>query len=266
MRKAKKISSIAAALLLVLSSAISVYAEGTKAEVQASEIGAGASSATASCRITGAGAVTNGKLRIIYDSSVLSLKSAVKGSALSGAMVQINDPVNGNKPEGEIVLAFASAEAFSTEGSLLDMTFQNTGLQPGDSTNIEVKVEELALDGAVVETENGTGTICMKEEADPMPPDKPGENPGDDYNDDLSDDPQGGEQTDKTSKPDKEPPKIVKNTSNTAKNIAGAAKKSTRAAENAKTGDEIDIFLPMVLGAGAALIIFGGVNFKKLKK
>ncbi|MFR4440634.1 MAG: hypothetical protein ACLT46_12915 [Hungatella sp.] len=158
MRKAKKISSIAAALLLVLSSAISVYAEGTKAEVQTSEIGAGASSATASCRITGAGAVTNGKLRIIYDSSVLSLKSAVKGSALSGAMVQINDPVNGNKPEGEIVLAFASAEAFSTEG-LLDMTFQNTGLQPGDSTNIEVKVEELALDGAVVETENGTGTI-----------------------------------------------------------------------------------------------------------
>ena len=98
--------------------------------------------------------MTNGKVRIIYDSSVLSLKSAVKGSALSGAMVQINDPVNGNKPEGEIVLAFASAEAFSTEGSLLDMTFQNTGLQPGDSTNIEVKVEELALDGAVVETEN----------------------------------------------------------------------------------------------------------------
>ena len=44
MRKAKKISSIAAALLLVLSSAISVYAEGTKAEVQASEIGAGAKS------------------------------------------------------------------------------------------------------------------------------------------------------------------------------------------------------------------------------
>ena len=41
---------------------------------------------------------------------------------------------------------------------------------------------------------------------------------------------------------------------------------STRAAENAKTGDEMDIFLPMVLGAGAALIIFGGVNFKKLKK
>ena len=66
-------------------------------------------------------------------------------------------------PGGEDVLAFASAEAFSTEGSLLDMTFQNTGLQPGDSTNIEVKVEELALDGAVVETENGTGTICMKE-------------------------------------------------------------------------------------------------------
>lgn len=270
MKKVRKLSSIAAALLLVLSTVIPVYAEGTIAEVRTPEIEAGASKAAASCQITGAGDVTNGKLRITYDSSVLSLESAVKGSALSGAMVQINDPVNGNKPEGEIVLAFASAEAFAPEGSLLDMTFQNTGLQPGDSTDIEVKVEELASDGAVVETENGTGTIYMKEEADPLPPDGPGEDPGeapgDNDNNDPPDTPQGGDQTDKPSKPDKEPPKTVKNTSNTAKNTAGAEKKSTTTAENAKTGDETNLFLPMAVGIGALLVIFSGVRFKREKK
>lgn len=271
MKKVRKLSSIAAALLLVLSSALSVYAEGTAAAaVLAPEIWAGASKAAAFCQITGAGDVTNGKLRITYDSSVLSLESAVKGSALSGAMVQINDPVNGNKPEGEIVLAFASAEAFAPEGSLLDMTFQNTGLQPGDSTDIEVKVEELASDGAVVETENGTGTIYMKEEADTLPPDEPGgnpgEDPGDDDNNNPPDNPQGGEQTDKPSKPDKEPPKTVKNTSNTAKNTAGAEKKSTTTAENAKTDDETNLFLPMAVGIGALLVIFSGVRFKREKR
>lgn len=270
MKKVRKLSSIAAALLLVLSTVIPVYAEGTIAEVRTPEIEAGASKAAASCQITGAGDVTNGKLRITYDSSVLSLESVVKGSALSGAMVQINDPVNGNKPEGEIVLVFASAEAFAPEGSLLDMTFQNTGLQPGDSTDIEVKVEELASDGAVVETENGTGTIYMKEEADTLPPDEPGgnpgEDPGDDDNNNPPDNPQGGEQTDKPSKPDKEPPKTVKNTSNTAKNTAGADKKSTTTAQNAKTGDETNLFLPMAVGIGALLVIFSGMRFKREKK
>lgn len=270
MKKVRKLSSIAAALLLVLSTVIPVYAEGTIAEVRTPEIEAGASKAAASCQITGAGDVTNGKLRITYDSSVLSLESAVKGSALSGAMVQINDPVNGNKPEGEIVLAFASAEAFAPEGSLLDMTFQNTGLQPGDSTDIEVKVEELASDGAVVETENGTGTIYMKEEADPLPPDGPGEDPGeapgDNDNNDSPDTPQGGDQTDKPSKPDKEPPKTVKNTSNTAKNTAGAEKKSTTTAQNAKTGDETNLFLPMAVGIGALCVLLSGIKCRRQKK
>lgn len=270
MKKVRKLSSIAAALLLVLSTVIPVYAEGTIAEVRTPEIEAGASKAAASCQITGAGDVTNGKLRITYDSSVLSLESAVKGSALSGAMVQINDPVNGNKPEGEIVLVFASAEAFAPEGSLLDMTFQNTGLQPGDSTDIEVKVEELASDGAVVETENGTGTIYMKEEADTLPPDEPGgnpgEDPGDDDNNNPPDNPQGGEQTDKPSKPDKEPPKTVKNTSNTAKNTAGAEKKSTTTAQNAKTGDETNLFLPMAVGIGALCVLLSGIKCRRQKK
>lgn len=271
MKKMKKLSSIAAALFLVLNSALSVYAEGTAAAaVQAPEIEAGASKAAASCQIAGAGAVTNGKLRITYDASVLSLESAVQGSALSGAMVQINDPVNGNKPEGEIVLAFASAEAFALEGSLLDMTFQNTGLQPGGSTEIEIKVEELASDGAVVDTENGTGTLYMKEKTEPAPPDEPGgnpgENPGDDNNDNPPDTPQGGDQTDKPSKTDKEPPKTVKNTSNTAKNTAGAANKSTTAAENAKTGDETKPFVPLVLTAGSLAVLLAAAAYKRQKR
>lgn len=268
MKKVRKLSSIAAALLLVLSTVIPVYAEGTIAEVRTPEIKAGASKASASCQITGVGDVTNGKLRITYDPSVLSLESAVKGSALSGAMVQINDPVNGNKPEGEIVLVFASAEAFAPVGSLLDMTFQNTGLQPGGSTDIEIKVEELASDGAMVEAENGTGTIYMKEEADPLPPDGPGEDPGEapGDNDDLPDTPQGGNQTDKPSQPDKEPPKTVKNTSNTAKNTVGAEKKRTTTAENAKTGDETNLFLPMAVGIGALCVLLSGIKCRRQKK
>ena len=51
--------------------------------------------------ISGDTKITNGKIRVTYDSSQLKLVSTEAGSMMNGVLTDINDPVSGNKSEGE---------------------------------------------------------------------------------------------------------------------------------------------------------------------
>ena len=76
------------------------------------------------CEITDGREVTNGKIRIHYDASKLTLTADSAGGARVRGLCEVNDCLTGNKEEGEIVAAFASSSPLTEDGSLLDMTFQ----------------------------------------------------------------------------------------------------------------------------------------------
>lgn len=73
------------------------------------------------CAISGDAKITNGKIRVTYDGSKLKLVSAAAGSLISNALPSINDPLTGNKQEGEVVLVFASASEMDANGELLQV-------------------------------------------------------------------------------------------------------------------------------------------------
>lgn len=99
-------------------------------------------------------AITNGKIRIYYESEKIKLLSSEKGELLSEAMGEINDCVTGNKSEGEIVLAFASPQEIPDAGSLMDMKFQlNEGVKDGDEISFQIKAEKLAGDNGDISAE-----------------------------------------------------------------------------------------------------------------
>lgn len=98
--------------------------------------------------------ITNGKIRIYYDSDKVTLLSSEKGEVLSEAMGEINDCVTGNKSEGEIVLAFASPQEIPDAGSLMDMKFQlNEGVKDGDEISFQIIAEKLAGDHGDISAE-----------------------------------------------------------------------------------------------------------------
>lgn len=76
-----------------------------------------------SCNMLSGDAVTSGKIRVKYDGSKLKLNESRKGSLLESGSAEINDPVSGNKSEGEVVMAFASANGLAADGTLLYMNF-----------------------------------------------------------------------------------------------------------------------------------------------
>lgn len=87
-----------------------------------------------------AGTVTNGKFRITYDPQKLTLEEAAAGDGLADTMVQVNDPVTGNKQEGEIVFVFAAAQPISIDGTLLRMNFNNKGMKEGETEHRQKKM------------------------------------------------------------------------------------------------------------------------------
>lgn len=96
------------------------------------------------CELNSSTPVTNGKIRITYDGSKLKLLSSEAGLLLDGAMPEINDPVSGNKAEGEVVLVFASSGQIDALGALLNLNFQVLDtVNDGDEILVSVKTEEL---------------------------------------------------------------------------------------------------------------------------
>lgn len=74
-----------------------------------------------------------------------------------GVLTDINDPVSGNKSEGEAVFVFASSTELDTNGTLFEMTFQvQDSVKDGDSVTVSAKTEELQNNNAAVAVTDGT--------------------------------------------------------------------------------------------------------------
>ena len=216
------------------------------------------------CEITDGREVTNGKIRIHYDASKLTLTADSAGGARSGALCEVNDCLTGNKEEGEIVAAFASSSPLTEDGSLLDMTFQLAdGVKAGDTADIQVDIEELAGDSGDI-GHNETHAAAITVEAKGENPDPGGDDKdpsGDDNKNPGGDDNKtpGGDKNDGT---DGDGNKGTTPTPTPAKNKKSG---TTTTSKSAKTGDDTNMVFPL-LGAGAAVAVIAAVTAAKKKK
>lgn len=111
--------------------------------------------------------IISGKIRITYNDRQLKLKKAEAGESLQQALSEINDCVDGNKPEGEIVLAFASSDAIPAAKNLLNMEFEaQEGVKESDKITIDIQVVNLDGDQGTVDaiTKNLTFSLDGKTE------------------------------------------------------------------------------------------------------
>ena len=126
-------------------------AEGATVTVNGDTLQAGSDAWKVTLDISGDTKITNGKIRVTYDSSQLKLVSTEAGSMMNGVLTDINDPVSGNKSEGEAVFVFASSTELDTNGTLFEMTFQvQDSVKDGDSVTVSAKTEELQNNNAAV--------------------------------------------------------------------------------------------------------------------
>ena len=115
-------------------------AEGATVTVNGDTLQAGSDAWKVTLDISGDTKITNGKIRVTYDSSQLKLVSTEAGSMMNGVLTDINDPVSGNKSEGEAVFVFASSTELDTNGTLFEMTFQvQDSVKDGDSVTVSAK-------------------------------------------------------------------------------------------------------------------------------
>ena len=128
-----------AAAILCLHQNVSA-AEGATVTVNGDTLQAGSDAWKVTLDISGDTKITNGKIRVTYDSSQLKLVSTEAGSMMNGVLTDINDPVSGNKSEGEAVFVFASSTELDTNGTLFEMTFQvQDSVKDGDSVTVSAK-------------------------------------------------------------------------------------------------------------------------------
>ncbi len=278
----KKKGFVAVILILVMSMLQTMLVFGDNEStvlIESKKIKAQETQVQTSCSVSGDLQATNGKFRITYNPQELVLKEASAGDALSGAMVQINDPINGNKSEGEIVFVFASAESINLNGSLLNLVFEKgSDFQKDTQAVIQVKVEELDNDGTALTTGTQDGTITIEDENG---------NNGDNNNsgkDDNSDKNNSDNNNSNNNSSDKNNNNSSNNNSNnnasnsngsnsstqnknqgssnqqgTQKNNTQTAKKTTESksstASNAKTGDTTKIAPALVAGVVSLIVI-----------
>lgn len=162
MKKRCNLGLLSLLLSLLLVTSVQAASSATFS-IESKKIGTEDKKITTECKASDAGTVTNGKFRITYDPQKLTLEEAAAGDGLSETMVQINDPVAGNKQEGEIVFVFAAAQPVSIDGTLLKMSFHNKGLKDGESTDIQMAVEEFASESEDLtgKAEGKKGTISV---------------------------------------------------------------------------------------------------------
>lgn len=227
-------------LLLSLFLVTSVQAASSSTfSIESKKIGKEDKKITTECKASDAGTVTNGKFRITYDPQKLTLEEVAAGNGLSDTMVQINDPVTGNKQEGEIVMVFAAAQPVSIDGTLLKMNFSNKGLKDGESTDVALAVEEFASesDDLTGKVESKKGTVSMGDETSA---EKNGDGSSGSNNKDNTGSGSSG---------------------NTAKGSA------TSKSGKVKTGDDTEIGRNVAMAAGSLfLVILVGATIKRKKR
>jgi hypothetical protein len=236
--KKRMVAMIGLLSLMLIPRTVSIQAaENPKVFMDVQEYKKEDKSLQVSCKMEKGDDVTNGKLRVFYDAEKLTLVSSETGEALSKGMLEVNDCLTGNKAEGEMVLAFASAQAVAAEGSLLDISFKlKDDVKEGDKITFQVESEKLAGEGGNHEasTPKIIYTVGGEHEEEGQNKDD-GKDNKDDNKDAGKDNKDDGKTT--TSGNDKK----------------GNSSKTS----GVKTGDESPVRYYLALGAGAVVVLLG---------
>ncbi len=250
--KVKKIMlMISAVMIVVMQSLSALAASDITVSLNAEKITSSSKTVTVTCDMAGQGSVTNGKLRIKYDPKALVLEKSSAGNGLSGAMTQINDPITGNKAEGEIVVAFASAQALKTEGTMIELQFKIADGFPKESgSEVTVAVEEFGLDGKTVEANAKNCIVTMNDAVDPSGSSDSSSSDGS-SSDGSSSDSSSSDSSDQT-KPDK--------------TTAPETSTDDSRGDTPSTGDTANVFLPIAVIVVAIIVIIVVVQGRNKKK
>ena len=258
-------------------------AEGATVTVNGDTLQAGSDAWKVTLDISGDAKITNGKIRVTYDSSQLKLVSTGAGSMMNGVLTDINDPVSGNKSEGEAVFVFASSAELDTNGTLFEMTFQVLdSVKDGDSVTVSAKTEELQdnndsvavtdvpLNATVGSQSNNNGNNSGNNNggnnnSSTEPQSETASDNGSNGNGNGSDN-QGGSgiQT--------EAPSGNSNTSGGSSTSGGTSSGSSTSGTqsstvtSAKTGDNTNILRPLIIAVIALIVLIGGYVWSKKKK
>lgn len=221
------------------------------------------------CEIDGDTKITNGKIRVTYDSSQLKLKSSGAGSALSGAMTNINDPVSGNKEEGEIVLAFASASDLDAKGTLMELSFEVLSqVKTDDEVTVSVKTEELMGGGDAVTVTD----VPLKIAVGGAVLDPGTDSSGSDTTPDGNTQSTGSDSTDADTSAGIESPDTTAGDAGNSSTTGNVTSDSSQSGDSSagvnpvKTGDSTNIILPVAALIVALIVLIGGFVWKKKKK
>ena len=231
-------------------------AEGATVTVNGDTLQAGSDAWKVTLDISGDTKITNGKIRVTYDSSQLKLVSTEAGSMMNGVLTDINDPVSGNKSEGEAVFVFASSTELDTNGTLFEMTFQvQDSLKDGDSVTVSAKTEELQNNNAAVAVTDVPLNAAVGSQSN---------NNGNNN---------GG--NDSSTEPQTEAPSGNSNTSGGSSTFGGTSSGSSSTAgtqsgsstvTSAKTGDNTNVLRPLIIAVIALIVLIGGYIWSRKKK
>lgn len=168
-KKLRKNVAAALTMIVCMIQALPVYASGNPLVVlHNAGVDMKERTLQVECNMTNMDQVTNGKLRVIYDADKLRLLENQAGNIVADAdaLCEINDCLTGNKEEGEIVFAFASAEELPTEGCLANMKFAVAdGVEAQEKVEISVFVENMAGNGGNVNASGRNLTVTIAEES-----------------------------------------------------------------------------------------------------
>ena len=215
------------------------------------------------CAVENGDGITNGKLRIMYDAQWMKLTDTGADEALDGALCEVNDCLTGNKPEGEIVVAFASSSSIREEGSLVKLNFNlPKGIPDEGALEVTVVAEKIGGDAGTVQV-NTENLIIRSEKGNPDDPDddnKDDDNkkdPDDDKKDDQNQGDHDGQSGNGSGNGDKKNQGGSKNQGSTSK------KSTSRPKGNIKTGDDTRIIPFVLTGSAAAGVAVWMVRRKK---
>ena len=110
MKKGKKLILGLVSALLLCQSVPVMAAEKAEIVLKAKQDSNNEKQLEVNCYLNKGEGITNGKLRIYYDKEQVKLVSSKDGEVLGEGLCEINDCLSGNKPEGELVAAFASSQ------------------------------------------------------------------------------------------------------------------------------------------------------------
>ena len=142
--KKSKIFSVVLAMFLNLTLNVGAVRAADTARIYLDAVQAKSGIVTVSCKAENVGKISNGKLRITYAADKLHLVKTEAGDGLKKGNFQtvINDPIDGNKAEGEIVFVFASSREQEVSGNLVTMTFSASEKLDLKDTGLNLKAEE----------------------------------------------------------------------------------------------------------------------------